>query len=330
MAPTIREVLVIPNSSTVQRTVTSGAGTQAADTFVIVQATDNTVLTDPTSTAGSLTQHGTAETDGNGNGLVKIWTTTASTGGAKDVVFPAAGGFDIFGVVLVMTGTVTPDGFAKVHFTSSGTSFLTPAVTLTNPNDLLVAVCYLPGNTVFDLSGSGLTEQAQNTALPFSSMSVGTAALTLSGTSPTYTVTTGAGVKPGIVAFGLTGSTGNVSLTGAGNLGALTGAASAVRTVIATGAANLGFTGTASAVRTVFATGTGNLGALTGRATIPAPPSVAGSGWGSLYALNAEFRQFARDEATRQPVACPNDGEPLRTGPDGQLYCKYDGWRPSR
>lgn len=27
------------------------------------------------------------------------------------------------------------------------------------------------------------------------------------------------------------------------------------------------------------------------------------------------------------PVACPNDGEPLRTGPDGILFCPYDGWQ---
>lgn len=27
-------------------------------------------------------------------------------------------------------------------------------------------------------------------------------------------------------------------------------------------------------------------------------------------------------------VACPNDGEPYRTGPDGELYCRFDGYRP--
>jgi hypothetical protein len=28
------------------------------------------------------------------------------------------------------------------------------------------------------------------------------------------------------------------------------------------------------------------------------------------------------------PRACPNDGEPLLQGPDGQLFCPSDGWRP--
>jgi hypothetical protein len=27
------------------------------------------------------------------------------------------------------------------------------------------------------------------------------------------------------------------------------------------------------------------------------------------------------------PVACPNDGEPLSTGPRGELFCRFDGWR---
>lgn len=31
---------------------------------------------------------------------------------------------------------------------------------------------------------------------------------------------------------------------------------------------------------------------------------------------------------SQPPRACPNDGEPLREGPDGQLFCPSDGWRP--
>ena len=32
---------------------------------------------------------------------------------------------------------------------------------------------------------------------------------------------------------------------------------------------------------------------------------------------------------TTKPVsACPNDGEPLRTGSNGELYYPFDGWRP--
>jgi len=33
---------------------------------------------------------------------------------------------------------------------------------------------------------------------------------------------------------------------------------------------------------------------------------------------------------TQPPLsACPNDGEPLVTGPDGRPFCPYDGWRPA-
>lgn len=37
----------------------------------------------------------------------------------------------------------------------------------------------------------------------------------------------------------------------------------------------------------------------------------------------------ARQNAELPPSACPNDGEPLQTGPDGKLFCVFDGWRPS-
>lgn len=45
--------------------------------------------------------------------------------------------------------------------------------------------------------------------------------------------------------------------------------------------------------------------------------------WYQLLAMQAE----AADARLAPLVACPNDGEPLRTGPDGQLYCPFDGER---
>lgn len=36
-----------------------------------------------------------------------------------------------------------------------------------------------------------------------------------------------------------------------------------------------------------------------------------------------------KDYVSQPPAACPNDGEPLREGPDGVLFCPSDGWRPS-
>lgn len=55
-------------------------------------------------------------------------------------------------------------------------------------------------------------------------------------------------------------------------------------------------------------------------------------GW-DLYStlqLRAEYDHYYR---TRTPLACPNDGEPLREGPPqepGILYCRFDGWQYPR
>jgi hypothetical protein len=158
----------------------------------------------------------------------------------------------------------------------------------------------------------------------------GATATTTEADPPVATLGTGSGVLGA-----LTGSaTGVRTVLGAaaGSLGSLTGAGSAARTVLGTAQALLGGSGTAAGVRAVAGAGTGSLGALTGRATVAAPAGAStGGGWGSLYALNAEVRQILREEAARPPVACPNDGEPLRTGPRGELYCPFAcGWRSER
>jgi len=51
--------------------------------------------------------------------------------------------------------------------------------------------------------------------------------------------------------------------------------------------------------------------------------------WEQLLAIRQEREQLAADEQLRPPSACPNDGEPLRTAPDGGLFCPFDGWRPN-
>lgn len=59
-------------------------------------------------------------------------------------------------------------------------------------------------------------------------------------------------------------------------------------------------------------------------ATPPATAASGSGGWGSLLAVLDDARR------TPQPpeVACPNDGEPLTAGPDGRLFCRFDGYRP--
>jgi hypothetical protein len=50
-------------------------------------------------------------------------------------------------------------------------------------------------------------------------------------------------------------------------------------------------------------------------------------GWETLLSIWREAADEARAEATAPPQACPRCGEPVRSGPDGVLYCRFDGWR---
>ncbi len=106
-------------------------------------------------------------------------------------------------------------------------------------------------------------------------------------------------------------------------LGALRPAA---QTITGSAVGTLGaLSGAASGVRMVLGVAAGTLGALSGHATGLDTGAGAG-GWGSLLAVNQEARLIAAEEAVRRPTACPNDGEPLVTGPRGELFCSFDGW----
>lgn len=43
----------------------------------------------------------------------------------------------------------------------------------------------------------------------------------------------------------------------------------------------------------------------------------------SIIRLNDDERRAWRNAA---PEACPKDGTPLKTGPNGELFCPFDGW----
>jgi len=51
-------------------------------------------------------------------------------------------------------------------------------------------------------------------------------------------------------------------------------------------------------------------------------------GWRALQGVLTTIRQERQDEDARRPVACPNDGEPLKVSIHGVVYCPYDGWTP--
>lgn len=124
----------------------------------------------------------------------------------------------------------------------------------------------------------------------------------------------------------------NVTGTGSAPLGGLAGAASGVRTVLGSAAAALGFGALATGVRATTGTATAPLGALASHATAAgAGQQTQAGGWDTLLAISQYAQRLRAEDLARlatNPEACPNDGEPLRTAPDGGLYCPWDLWRP--
>lgn len=56
------------------------------------------------------------------------------------------------------------------------------------------------------------------------------------------------------------------------------------------------------------------------------------TGW-DLYSTLVQQSEYISYYKSVPPVACPNDGEPLRQGPPQQagiLYCPFDGWQYPR
>ncbi len=48
--------------------------------------------------------------------------------------------------------------------------------------------------------------------------------------------------------------------------------------------------------------------------------------WEELAAVLQERRDEIDREKTDPPLACPNDGTPLKADPNGGLRCPFDGW----
>lgn len=55
--------------------------------------------------------------------------------------------------------------------------------------------------------------------------------------------------------------------------------------------------------------------------------------WWELDTVLKEQAAYQDYYRTQLPMACPNDGEPLRHGPPQEpaiLYCPFDGWQYPR
>ena len=142
-------------------------------------------------------------------------------------------------------------------------------------------------------------------------------------------------------------SGGAVTGSAAATFGGLTGAASGTRTVVGTAALTGGaLTGSATGARTVIGSAAAQFGGLTATAVSPSlvtgsataafgglaatahghgPAPVAQGSWSGLLDIVREGAQQYREELDREPTACFDCGEPLRHGPNSELYCPFDG-----
>jgi hypothetical protein len=57
-------------------------------------------------------------------------------------------------------------------------------------------------------------------------------------------------------------------------------------------------------------------------------PAVSSGSWWTLQSIAEENRRYGQEarEEERQPLSCPNDGEPLDEDVNGLLHCRFDGW----
>jgi hypothetical protein len=176
-------------------------------------------------------------------------------------------------------------------------------------------------------SGTGTAHDATVTVTPAAGHASGTG----TAHSPTASVTPAAGHASG------TGAATDpaAAIAPAAEHASGTGAANAASAAVTPAAGHASGTGTANdptidANSTAAEAPAGHASGVGAahNATVRVASDAGGGNWRDLMAVLADARLMAREDATQSPVACPNDGEPLRSGPRGQLFCPFDGWRP--
>lgn len=213
----------------------------------------------------------------------------------------------------------------------NGSGTTTPAVSLTTGGDdrclLHAATCWAGGTWTPPAAPVQFTKR-QQPAVGLCTLADATFA-TAGATGNVTATVTNADKRTALLAALKPVVTGSITGTGSAPLGGLTAAATGVRTVLGTAAAPLGFAAVSTGVRTTFGAAAAVLGGLIGHATAAgAGQQQTVGGWDTLLAISQEARQMRADDLARPPSACPNDGEPLRTAPDGSLYCPWDMWTP--
>lgn len=197
LPPLIREVLQTPDELTGSATLTTSASVITGDVLLIIYATDIATPTDPTSSAGTCTQVGTDAHDGDGIGMVRVYTCPVGSDGEHTVNVSA----NVTAAVLVLTNAAEVDGFAKTNYGTYVSTINLPSVSPTGDTDLLVGIYFNSDGETFNLSGSGLIERADPKVTTFNRLSVGTVELESSSpTAAAYPATVPGTARPATVA----------------------------------------------------------------------------------------------------------------------------------
>lgn len=231
------------------------------------------------------------------------------------------------------TITAYVNGVARVTVTNSAVTTGTSVGVRADSAGALRFDDFSAGDVAASVTGTataafgGLTAAALGVPTVVGSATAGFGGLTATASGVPKVLGTATATFGGLTAT----ASGTPKVIGAAALagGSLTASAVGVRTVIATAVGQFGgLTGTGVSPSHVTGSATGTFGGLVGTAHGRGPAAVEQGSWYGLLDILREGAQLYRAERERDPVACPNDGEPLESGLDGQKFCPFDGWRP--
>ncbi|GAB3156236.1 hypothetical protein GCM10027258_62360 [Amycolatopsis stemonae] len=207
-----------------------------------------------------------------------------------------------------------------------------------------------PSAAVSAAAGAGIGAGSAAAPTPTLGGRAGAAAGPGASSGPAGSVAAAAGIPAG------TGAANAPTPATAAGAGQATGTGAAADATVLTGAVAAGRAAAAGAAYSPAAAVTAHAGHAAGTGTARQPTASAaddtadahagrasGTGhahaptvitqsaktgsWYGLLDIYREAAQLAADERERPRLACPHDGEPLVEGLDGDLFCRFDGWK---